>query len=236
MQMSMLPGRERALHRRERWDSDFYVEPEWAVEALFEAVTFAGSVHDPAAGSGTIPRVAARFGYEATGTDLIDRGRGFPVQNFLNDWTPRQALVFNAPYGLNEAFIEHGLKVGTEVAAIVRLPFLAGQERWRTLYSVHPAARVLIMAERPSMPPGDTDVPARGGTTDYCWIYWRCCHRGGTVVQWLPPRPVVRPATRTAHRNQTPARRQARFCPSCRRRRNARTVSLACPKQSPPGC
>jgi hypothetical protein len=189
--MSMLPGRERALHKRERWEDDFYVEPEWAVEALFAAISFAGPVHDPAAGTGTIVRVALRFGYEATGADLVDRGRGFSVRNFLTDWTPRRALVFNAPYGLNEAFIEHGLKVGIEVAAIVRLPFLAGQERWRTLYSAHPPARVLILAERPSMPPGDTDIPARGGTTDYCWVHWLIAYTGKTVIQWLPPRSAV---------------------------------------------
>ena len=49
--MSMLPGRERALHKRERWDSDFYVEPGWVSEALFKAVIFKGPIHDPAAGT-----------------------------------------------------------------------------------------------------------------------------------------------------------------------------------------
>jgi hypothetical protein len=188
------------MHKRERWDSDFYIEPEWAVEALFEEITFTGSVHDPAAGTGTIVRVARRFGYEATGADLIDRGRGFSVQDFLTDRTPRQGLVFNAPYRLNEAFIKYALKVGTEVAAIVRLPFLAGQDRWRRLYSVHPPARVLILAQRPSMPPGDTDVPAEGGTTDYCWIHWLIAYTGNTVIQWLPPRSAATVHTLDSHR------------------------------------
>jgi hypothetical protein len=176
------------MHKRERWDSDFYVEPEWAVEALFKAITFSGPIHDPAAGSGTIVRVAKRFGYKTTGADLVDRGRGFPVQNYLHDVMFHRVVVFNAPYKQNEAFIAHGLKLSTELAALVRIPFLAGQERWRTLYATRPPARVLILSERPSLPPGDTDIPAIGGTTDYCWCYWHLDHCGPSTIQWLPPR------------------------------------------------
>jgi hypothetical protein len=28
------------------------------------------------------------------------------------------------------------------------------------------------------MPPGGTDIPAKGGTMDYAWIVWRRDHRG----------------------------------------------------------
>jgi hypothetical protein len=96
--------------------------------------------------------------------------------------------VFNAPYRKNEAFIAHGLEVANEVVAIVRVPFLAGQKRWQSLYSLHPPTTVLILAQRPSMPPGDSNIPAKGGTTDYCWIHWRRGWSGNTVIHWLPPR------------------------------------------------
>jgi hypothetical protein len=186
--MSMLPGKERAEHERARWADDFYIEPAWAVEVLFDAIRFRGPIHDPAAGSGTIVRVAQEYGYQATGADLVDRGRGFPVRDFLTDQTRRASLVFNAPYGLNEAFIAHANLVASEFAAIVRLSFLAGQERQRALYSSIRPSRVLILAQRPSMPPGDTDVPAKGGTTDYCWIHWRRHGCSPTILEWLPPR------------------------------------------------
>jgi hypothetical protein len=195
--MSMLPGKERAMHKRERWDSDFYVEPEWAVEALLKAVTFRGPIHDPAAGTGTIVRVAQQFGYEATGADLVDRGRGFPVQNFLHDRMYHRALVFNAPYKLNEEFIRHALRMGSEFAALVRVPFLNGQERYWNLFLVHPPTRVLILSERASLPPGGTDIPAKGGTSDYTWIYWNPDYCGPTTIEWLPPRTTSR-APKTA--------------------------------------
>jgi hypothetical protein len=192
------------MHKRERWDSDFYVEPQWVTQALLEAITFRGPIHDPAAGTGNIVTVAREFGYEATGSDKVDRRRGFPVQNFLTDRMFHRSLVFNAPYGQNEAFIAHALEMSGEFAALVRLPFLAGQKRWRSLYSIHPPIRVLILAERASLPPGDSDIPAEGGTTDYCWIYWQPDYRGATAIEWLPPRSARVPAdAQTAVKNPT---------------------------------
>jgi hypothetical protein len=99
-----------------------------------------------------------------------------------------RTLVFNAPYKLNEAFIAHALRRGSELAALVRIPFLNGQERYWSLYSVHPPTRVLILSERASLPPGDTHIPASGGTSDYTWLYWDPDHCGPTIIEWLPPR------------------------------------------------
>jgi hypothetical protein len=154
---------------------------------------------DPRSGRryGTIVRVARQFGYEATGADLKDRGHGFSVQDYLKDCMYHRTLVFNAPYSKNEAFLKHARLMADEIAALVRLPFLAGQERWRSLYAIQPPGRVLILSERPSCPPGDTDVPANGGTTDYCWLYFNRDHSGPSTIEWLPPR-AASPAQKAA--------------------------------------
>lgn len=172
--MSMLPGRERALHARERWPDDWYVEPAWSVDLLFDHVRFSGAIHDPCCGCGTIPKVAAARGYFAGGSDLVDRGFGEAPVDFLQDFTRRDNLVFNAPYRLNEPFIAHALdRSDRGVAALVRMPFLAGQRRLQTLFGKIPPESVVVLSRRPSMPPGGTDIPAKGGTTDYAWIVWR---------------------------------------------------------------
>jgi hypothetical protein len=186
--MSLLPGALRAAFKRARWPADFYIEPDWVVRALFGATPFDEPVHDPAAGFGNIVNVAREHGYEATGSDLVDRGYGFPEQEFLTDWTRRPTLIFNAPYRKNEAFVAHGLEVADTVAAVVRVPFLCGQKRYWKLYSVARPALVLILSERPSMPPGGTNIKPRGGTADYCWVIWRRSHRGPSLIEWLPPR------------------------------------------------
>jgi hypothetical protein len=190
--MSLLPGALRAAFKRVRWPADFYIEPPWVTEQLLDAVLFEEPIHDPAAGFGTIVNVAKASGYEATGSDLVDRGYDYPVQDFLTDWTRRSALIFNAPYRKNEAFIAHGLEVADAVAAVVRVPFLCGQKRYWKLYSIARPAVVLILSERPSMPPGGTNIKPKGGTADYCWVVWRRSHRGPSLIDWLPPRQLLK--------------------------------------------
>jgi hypothetical protein len=53
--------------------NDWYIEPAWVADALFRQLTFAGSVHDPCAGAGTIVDAATRCGLKATGADVVDR-------------------------------------------------------------------------------------------------------------------------------------------------------------------
>jgi hypothetical protein len=185
----MLPGPLRVLHARPRWSRDYYVEPAWCVQALFEAVPFSGPVHDPACGSGTIVHVARALGYEATGSDLVARGFCEGGIDFLADDTRRRSIVTNPPFVLAERFIHHALAVAERVAVIVPLAFSAGQRRCQSLFLPHPPALELVLAKRPSMPPGGMDIPAKGGTTDYSWLIWDRGHGGPTVKRWWMPSP-----------------------------------------------
>ena len=67
------------LGRRERrsyiWDrhpDDFYVEPSWFSERLFDAEIFVGEVIDPCCGSGNIVRSARARHLPAAGWDIGD--------------------------------------------------------------------------------------------------------------------------------------------------------------------
>lgn len=187
--MSMLPGAQRVLHAKPRWSRDWYVEPAWCVVALFESVHFIGPIHDPAAGAGTIVEVGRALGYEATGSDIVARGFCEGGVDFLTDFTPRRSIVTNPPFVLAEAFIHHAIEVAERVAVIVPLAFSAGQRRCYSLFLPHPPALELVLAKRPSMPPGGTNIPPRGGTTDYSWLVWERGHRGPTVKRWWAPSP-----------------------------------------------
>lgn len=183
--MSFLPGPQRAKHQQERWPSDWYVETEASVHSLFDHVRFAGMVHDPACGGGTIPRVAAERGYMASASDLVFRGFAPGGTDFLTDPTTRQNIVTNPPYKLATEFALHAIEVTDyKVAIIVRISFLAGQKRRRILFEPHPPAEVLVLSTRPSMPPGGTYIPAKGGTADYCWIVWDSTYSGPTLTKW----------------------------------------------------
>jgi hypothetical protein len=186
--MSFLPGKARATHQQELVPLSWYWEPEAVTRRLLEELTFHGPIHDPCCGSGRIPRVAAEFGYEATGADIVDRGYGIGGVDFFTDTTPRETLIFNPPSGRNDdptlstRFILHALGVARAVAAILPVPMQCGQWRRENLYRPHPPRYVLALANRPSMPPGGTTIKAKGGTMDYCWIVWHCNY--GDPTEW----------------------------------------------------
>jgi hypothetical protein len=184
--MSQLPGRLRADHARERWPADWYIEPAWAVEKLFQAVPFEGAIHDPCAGSGRIPSVAKSFGYTVTAADLHDRGYpGTIVKDYFKDRIRYDNIVSNPPYKLGEEFIHHALEFTRhKIAVIMRLPFLASQGRYNRLYKTHPPSEVLVLSKRPSMPPGGTDIPAKGGTDEYAFLVWDQGYVGPTILKW----------------------------------------------------
>lgn len=183
--MSFLPGHLRAAFAQARNDDDWYVEPPACVQSLFQLSIFMGAIHDPCCGQGTIPTVAREHGYLATGSDLRDRGFGRSGVDFFADWTPRENIVSNPPYKLGEQFVHHALAVAAhKVAIVMRLSFLAGQKRLASLFRIHRPCAVIVLSTRPSMPPGGTDIPAKGGTADYCWLVWSRGHEGSTNMVW----------------------------------------------------
>ena len=62
------PLRKRESHLWERDPYDWYCEPAWVSERLFELEKFEGEVCDPACGIGTILKSAQAAGYVATRT------------------------------------------------------------------------------------------------------------------------------------------------------------------------
>ena len=135
-----------------------------------------------------IPRQVLKHGATrfVTGSDLVDRGYGEGGRDFFLDPGPYVNIISNPPYDVCEQFILHALEITEgKVAAIVNLKFLASQGRRERFYIPHPPAEVLILSRRPSMPPGGTNIPAKGGTADYAWLVWDHCYQGPTVTRFL---------------------------------------------------
>lgn len=176
-------SRARVVIDHDRHADDWYVEPAWAVQLLLGTVPFIGPIHDPCCGGGTIPKTCG-----GSGADLVYRGYGEGNRDFFNEWGPFDNLIFNPPYKVAEQFILHALAVtARKVAAIVNIKFLASQGRRERLFIRHPPMAVLVLSRRPSMPPGGTDIPAKGGTADYCWICWDNdpVDRRAPQIRWL---------------------------------------------------
>lgn len=177
-----------------RDEHDWYVEPAWCIGGLMMWEQFSGSIHDPCCGSGTIPETVnalATSPARATGADLVDRGYGYPQQDFLKDKTTYDNIVTNPPYKIAAAVIDHALKhVRYKVAALVQLKFLAAQKRYG-LFTSMAMSSVYIFSRRPSMPPGamlekEGEACRGGGSIDYCWCVWDRMNPATTpVIRWL---------------------------------------------------
>ena len=181
--------------------NDWYVEPAEAVHALLDVETFQGETLDPACGGGNIVRVFRSRGLNAWGSDLVMRydqmetdAMPRPMFGCTGDFTrpvPDECcgnvdnIVSNPPFKIAEKFIVNGLKRARhKVALLQRLAFLEGQQR-AALFTSTPLARVHVFAYRISMPPGGTEIEAKGGSVAFAWFVWEHGYRGAPTINWL---------------------------------------------------
>lgn len=167
---------------REREANDWYVEPSWAVLGLLDVQRFSGLTLDPACGGGNIVDVLAGRDMDAVGSDLVNRVGRFSVANFLEQRAVVDVvdnIITNPPFDLAEAFLRKALTVARhKVAFLLRLSWLEGRAR-RWVYDTTPLAAVHPFASRVSMPPGGSEIPAKGGAVAFAWFVWDHSHPVG---------------------------------------------------------
>ncbi|PYD63547.1 TRM11 family methyltransferase [Gluconacetobacter entanii] len=175
----------------ERNAADWYVEPAWAVDALLSVERrFIGGVMDPCCGGGNVPRQLASLGCKTFAADVVDRGT-WPVE-VVDDFRVTipmigpDSIVSNPPYGDAREFIDCALAhTSDRVCVLLRLAFLEGIAR-RDWFATVPLARVWVSSRRMSMPPGDSDIPAKGGAIAYAWFVFEHGWKGAPVIGFLP--------------------------------------------------
>lgn len=168
-----------------RNEADYYVEPRWAIEALLDVEHFEGVCLDPSCGGGNIPKAMINRGIDCRGSDLVDRGYGRAPVDFFDVHERCDNIITNPPYGVVEAYVRHALDLANhKVAVLARLALLEGIKR-RALFRSTPLARVWVSSRRMSMPPGGSDVEARGGSIAYAWFVWDHAHTGPATIAWL---------------------------------------------------
>lgn len=158
---------------------DFYVEPRWCSERLFEAEPFIGRITDPACGTGRIVEAARAGGHCAFGRDLADG------HDFLLETRQVASIVSNPPYGIFREFAEHALQLAKyKVALIFPLARVVAAHWLRNT----PLARIYLLTPRPSMPPGHVILRGekpQGGRADFCWLIWSRGFNGNPELRWL---------------------------------------------------
>jgi hypothetical protein len=166
---------------------DFFPTPTWATLALIDNETFSGDIWECACGDGAMARVLERTGERVIASDLYDRGYGEVGVDFLGTCRRVANVVTNPPYNSAEGFVATALQAAEKKCAfLLRLAFLEGTNRHRTLFSQHPPSRVWIFSERITFYPAGAERKG-SGTTAYAWFVWDRESNSQTELRWLKP-------------------------------------------------
>lgn len=192
----LAPGARRRLaaHQWEREPDEFYVEPQWCSERLFEAERFVGEIVDPACGLGRIVQAAGGAGYRVRGADIVRRSLYCgEVADFLspgwNAGAKVDNVVSNPPYGEDLGrFVELALeRARFKVALLLSATWQCADPRAEWLERT-PLLRVRFLTPRPSMPPGHVILAggnASGGKGNFAWFIWSHDHSGSAGFAFL---------------------------------------------------
>ena len=158
----------------ERIENDFYETPEWVTEIILKHVKFDGSIWEPAAGKGAMVEVMRNHGYLVCGTDLVNRGHGFIIMDFLKSqiWGRLKNIVTNPPYGDDaEAFAKHALDMlpdDGKLVLVCRYEWLCAKKR-RYLFDRESAfCKLIVLNKRPRWIKGSKGSP-RHNYAIYVW-------------------------------------------------------------------
>lgn len=166
---------------------DFFPTPSWATHALIDNESFRGDIWECACGDGAMSRVLETAGNKVLSSDLIDRGYGEGNHDFLESWRKASNIVTNPPYNAAEGFVRAALERSeNKFALLLRLAFLEGANRQRTIFTDAPPSRVWVFSERITFYPAGA-VQKGTGTTAYAWFVWDKEASNNTELKWLKP-------------------------------------------------
>ena len=166
---------------------DYFPTPKWATHALIDNEKFEGDIWECACGDGAMSRVLEETGNQVYSSDLYDRPYGDAGVDFLTAQRRAANIVTNPPYNSAEGFLQAGLeKADRKLALLLRLAFLEGSNRNRTIFTVTPPARVWVFSERITFYPAGMKA-AGSGTTAYAWFVWDKDAPKATELRWLKP-------------------------------------------------
>jgi hypothetical protein len=161
-----------ALPRHES-RADYYPTPGWCVRRLLEAEQLPGGRWcEPAVGDGAIVRAvdSVRDDIEWTTFDIrpeVNPGivADFTMPMFEAPGGIFDVIITNPPFSQAAAFVTASRYRAFTVVMLLRLGWLASQERHAMLYGHEPD--VYVLPNRPCFDGHSTD------STDYAWMIWR---------------------------------------------------------------
>lgn len=166
---------------------DYFPTPRWATFALIDNEEFHGDIWECACGDGAMSTVLEETGCKVRSSDLYERGYGESGFDFLSATSRAGNIVTNPPYNAAEGFVARGVELADrKFALLLRLAFLEGANRAKTIFAQTPPSRVWVFSERITFyMKGATK--AGSGTTAYAWFVWDKDAPSRTELKWFAP-------------------------------------------------
>lgn len=166
---------------------DYFPTPRWATFALIDNEKLQGNIWECACGDGAMSKVLEETGAHVFSSDLYGRGYGEPGHDFLKARRHADNIITNPPYNSAEGFVATGVRLARrKFALLLRLAFLEGTNRAKTIFSSSPPSRVWVFSERITFYPSGVE-PKGSGTTAYAWFVWDKESPSRTELKWLKP-------------------------------------------------
>lgn len=191
-----------------RQEDDFYATNPEAIEKLldncsdylntrFKDMQFMNySIWECACGNGNLVHALKNRGYAVLATDIKDRGCGLSGVDFLKAdpiklFTRKEPYIIltNPPYSLATEFIEHALEILPEVGlyiVLMNITYLAGQKRYREIYSKGCLREVYVFSKRVECwKNGERPKDKCGSIANYAWYVFQKGYNGQPTLYWL---------------------------------------------------
>lgn len=178
----------------DRQKDDFYATDPKATKMVLEElkknydISF-WNIWEPAAGMGHISNTLKSEGLNIVKeSDLIDRGIGATIENFLktNSMGNANVVFTNPPYKIAEDFLNHFLKIsenGDLYIFLGRIQFLEGKMR-RKIFDENPPKYVFVHSQRINCWK-DGKETKESSAICYAWFVFEKGFKGDTVLKWL---------------------------------------------------
>lgn len=179
----------------ERENNDYYATDPKALEIFLKKIKQDGlqlhkNIWECACGEGHLSEVLKNNGYEVLSTDLINRGYGNGITNFLTfkpNFLYSGDILTNPPYRYAKEFVEKALEDIEEdcyVIMFLKIQFLEGQSRLK-LFKKYPPKYIYVNSARQTCYINGDMSKKMSSATCYCWFMWQKGFSGEPTIRWI---------------------------------------------------
>lgn len=179
---------------KEREKDDYYATDPIAIDLLLMKEKPSENVWECACGEGHMAKKLEEHGYKVFCTDLVDRGYGLGLVDFLKFNAQEEFygdIITNPPYKFAKDFVLKALellKEGHKCYMLLKLTFLEGIDRYKELFSKYPPKMIYGFPKRVMCAKnGEFERMKAGGgsAVAYAWFVWEKGYTGLPRFDWL---------------------------------------------------